>query len=878
MRRGLVRVQKLILAIPVVFSLVAGRDARIPESQRLLAAADRFAMLYNWPKAAPLYAKAESLLVHANDRKRFLFARLGYLWVTADAGVTPAATEEVADYLNDSVVRTDPNVLLRALVAKAVLDRNRNEIAARESWNQILNLAQRLHDTHWERRAKAEIGQILYMDGNVESATVMFRDALESQYWHLDLAPAIYYTAMVGNGAAESGRAETALQYCDIALRISGLVRDGGFPYLAYQGKARALISLGRSSEALIVLNSAIKQARKEGNSYALAQLLVVSGIATKSTNSTGAIQYLSEAVELSEWKGFEHVFSWSSIQLASVYKDTGHIEAAASLAARAVATVRDLEDRYHLPEDLTLLADLESRKGNAKRSDELYSEATDVIDALLVNLNTDQLKGSLISQLSDAYVGHFRLVATKLQDSSRAFEIIENARGRELSDNLRGDSRSLTSADERTIAAVRDINRIQLALLHATNSTERSVLLDVLFGEEQLLAPVRNRNPGLISNAHRFKPVAVADFQRSLHSDEIVLEYVLDEPFSFCLRITPSDNDVITLSAGRKRIEGLVDEYLDAARSRNSETSSSQELFSVLLKPVLIGKGSRNRLIVVPDGKLHLLPFDGLTDTKGKYVLESRVVTYAPSATVLDLLRKARPTDPAKMSFLGIGGVSYSDSRIAATDRGPASADFFGIDPVAFSNLPGSRQEVTSIASMVPGPSKVLVGATATEASFKMQSLADYRVIHLAVHGVASVQFPDRAALVLGNGSASGEDGLLQAREIRDLDLRADLVVLSACETGSGKLLGEEGIASLERAFLLAGAKSVIASLWTADDTYTIALMNRLYRHLVDGSDKGTALQQAKLDLLKEFGEQALPIYWAGFTLVGDGSTPVFK
>jgi CHAT domain-containing protein len=279
-----------------------------------------------------------------------------------------------------------------------------------------------------------------------------------------------------------------------------------------------------------------------------------------------------------------------------------------------------------------------------------------------------------------------------------------------------------------------------------------------------------------------------------------------------------------------------------------------------------------------IGDGKLHILPFDALKDAKGKYVLESYVVTYAPSATVLEILRKVRRSDSLELNFLGVGGVTYSSKGIAAVDRGPGTADFFGIDPVAFSNLPGGRQEVTSIAGIVPAPSQVLVDASATEANFKLQALSAYRVIHLAVHGVASPQFPDRAALVLGNSTASGDDGLLQAREIRDLDLHADLVVLSACETGNGKLLGEEGIASLERAFLIAGAKSVIASLWTADDTYTIALMKRLYQHLVDGSDEGAALRQAKLDLLKEFGDQALPIYWAGFTLVGDGSTVVFK
>jgi CHAT domain-containing protein len=99
-------------------------------------------------------------------------------------------------------------------------------------------------------------------------------------------------------------------------------------------------------------------------------------------------------------------------------------------------------------------------------------------------------------------------------------------------------------------------------------------------------------------------------------------------------------------------------------------------------------------------------------------------------------------------------------------------------------------------------------------------------------------------------------------------------LALIRIGRAGNGKLLGEEGIASLERAFLLAGAKSVIASLWTADDTYTIALMKRFYQHLIDGYDEGAALQEAKLDLLREFAGQAAPIYWAGFTLVGDGAT----
>jgi len=204
--------------------------------------------------------------------------------------------------------------------------------------------------------------------------------------------------------------------------------------------------------------------------------------------------------------------------------------------------------------------------------------------------------------------------------------------------------------------------------------------------------------------------------------------------------------------------------------------------------------------------------------------------------------------------------------------------ADFFGLDAVAFPDLPGSTQEVVGAAGIIKGSNQLLLDRNATEAAFKALPLADFRIIHLAVHGVANAEFPDRAALVLGSSPASGEDGLLQVREIRDLPLRTELVTLSACDTGRGKLLGQEGIASLERAFLLAGSKAVIASLWPADDTFTIALMKRLYQHLISGSDKGAALREAKLDLLREFGDQALPIYWAGFTLVGDGSTAIFK
>jgi CHAT domain-containing protein len=866
----------MLITVTLFLPLVVSGDSRPSGPHWLLSEADRFAMLYNWPQAASRYAQAESMFGEAGDRRNALLARLGYFWASADAGVSPTVVDEVSTHLDDPFVQSDNELLMRALVTKAVLDRNANELTARGPWERILELAKAVGDHEWEARAKAELGQILYMDGDIKTAAGMVRDAIVAQYLGADFGAAIHYTAMVGNGFVETGQPEAGLQYSNLILRLNSLVPDRGYPFLAHQGKARALLAMNRPDEAASVLSVAISQAREEKNYFALAQLLVVAGMASASKEPSRGIAYLSEASAISEGRGFHHVFAWSTIELAEAHREIGMLDEAEAAVSKAVELMRRLEDRYHLPQHLALFADLETRKGNYARADAVYSEATDVINGLLANVVRRQLKSSLIATLSEAYVGHFELAATKMLDAVKAFEIIEEARGRAMADTLRGESETLTTVDEITAESQREISRIQVALLHETNRSVRQDLLDRLFTAEQLLSPARKTTSVLAESGTRPKPIPLRDLQSTLRPDEAILEYVLAEPNSYCLKITRENIRVIMLPAGRDRIESLVDGYLEAVKSRASEAAVSKELFSATLASVL-GAEPQSRLIVVPDGKLNLLPFDALRDSDGRYVLESHVVTYAPSATVLHLLRR----DPAEGSPLGlvaVGGAIYSGSAVSRTPVELAAADLFGLDGVTFPKLPGSKQEIHSIDNIIRGSNKLLFDSDATEAGFKAMPLESFRLVHLAVHGVANTQFPDRAALILGTSPASPDDGLLQVREIRDLPLRADLVVLSACETGSGKLLGAEGIASLERAFLLAGAKAVVASLWTADDIFTIALMKRFYQHLAIGSEKGAALRQAKLDLLQEFGNQAVPVYWAGFTLVGEGSQPVLR
>jgi CHAT domain-containing protein len=160
-----------------------------------------------------------------------------------------------------------------------------------------------------------------------------------------------------------------------------------------------------------------------------------------------------------------------------------------------------------------------------------------------------------------------------------------------------------------------------------------------------------------------------------------------------------------------------------------------------------------------------------------------------------------------------------------------------------------------------------------ATEADVKAQPLPQFAAIHFAVHGLASTKFPERSTLVLRSDEARHEDGLLQAREILDLRLNADLVTLSACESGTGQISGQEGVASLARPFLVAGARSVVANVWSANDDFTHSLMKAFYTHLAAGQDEGSALRQAKLDMIQNFGKNATPYLWGGFVVVGDSA-----
>ena len=279
----------------------------------------------------------------------------------------------------------------------------------------------------------------------------------------------------------------------------------------------------------------------------------------------------------------------------------------------------------------------------------------------------------------------------------------------------------------------------------------------------------------------------------------------------------------------------------------------------------------NKTKLIVVPDGVLHRVPLEVLIDSTGKKMLESHVVSYVPSSRVLALLRRPGkpPIDPMPL----LAASSSPEGTTQQSKVGPIQRGIFDLDGGELPPLPAANDEVKSVAQIFGTRSVVVSGEQAKESNIKAQPLDRFRILHFAVHGLLSTNYPERSALIFRDDPASGEDGLLQAREISQLRLSADLVTLSACDTGTGKIKGQEGVAALVRPFLIAGAQSVVANLWQADDEFTLTLMREFYRRLAAGTNKATALRDAKLEVIKRFGSQAPPLLWAGFIIVGDGS-----
>jgi CHAT domain-containing protein len=286
-------------------------------------------------------------------------------------------------------------------------------------------------------------------------------------------------------------------------------------------------------------------------------------------------------------------------------------------------------------------------------------------------------------------------------------------------------------------------------------------------------------------------------------------------------------------------------------------QTDRLQQLHKLLIEPIAqyLPSDSSERVIFIPQNELFLVPFPALQDASGKYLIEKHTILIAPSIQVLQLTRKQRQT------------VSGDGALVIGNPTMPSVTTQLGEAPQPLSSLPGAQQEATEIAQLLN--TKALIGKQATKAAV-LPKLSNARIIHLATHGLLDdlkgLGVPGAIALA-PDGTGELNDGLLTASEILDLNLNAELVVLSACDTGRGRITGD-GVIGLSRSLITAGVPSVIVTLWSVPDAPTASLMTEFYQNLQKNPNKAQALRQAMLTTMKQHPN---PRDWAAFTLIGE-------
>ncbi|HTU44803.1 MAG TPA: CHAT domain-containing protein [Bryobacteraceae bacterium] len=874
-RRGLLLLLALAVAVYGCGRLWSARQ-NIPQTERTpegqLSVANYYAKLGNWDMAGPMFYRLQTEFADIGDSRNALYAHVSALEAGMETANLDKLSDELANTLAHPEVQRDLGLKQRCLEVKGNVDLNRDGVSARPVFEELESVAALRHDDDVVSRASGDLGIISFLEGNSTEATKRVLIALFHAYMSGDVGAQIRFLSLLGQGMVENHGSFAGLVALDRALSIARSTAGAGFPKIAMSGRASALTQLGRFSEAEQTVNLGLNYAREHHYlGYQVDMLAAAGQLARAEGKTNSAISFYLQAATLARQIHFSRGLAEVDAQLASLYELAGNLSEAEVFSRECVQVHRELGEIYELPHHLAIEANIQAAAGNGTAAEHTFEVAEQIVGTMLTNTPSTSVKRAVISAMSELFVSHFEL-AVRRGELAKAYGIIEEARGRVTADRLWAENGGQvpTRKPAEITSAEKKLALLQIQLLDATKEVDRVAISNSIADVENELA-IPDHQP--IENAPWERP-SLLDLQKLIGPDELLAEYVLGDGASYCLMITATHVEAVRLPA-KKVLKPLIEHFLEAVRKGGEARSEGHALYAAIAKPVLKDRAI-SKLVVIPDGLLYRLPFAALTNDSGQYLIESNSITYAPSGTVFALLRSRVAAVPRVL--LAVGGVDYQ-----AGLRTDMAGLFRGVTELRrdmLRDLPGTEDELREVQfELKDVNSVVLTRDQATETNFKHDANGPVAVMHLALHAIADTEHPDRAALIFKPDPKSGEDGLLQVREIQKLSIAGTgLVTLSACDTGVGPVAGEEGISSIVYAFLYAGAHSAVASYWETEDTASANLMRVFYRELDAGSSKADALREAQLQLLRSNSDMREPFYWAAFNLVGEGSDGISR
>ncbi|ANM30399.1 hypothetical protein ABI59_13685 [Acidobacteria bacterium Mor1] len=650
------------------------------------------------------------------------------------------------------------------------------------------------------------------------------------------------------------GKHTPAIERLERALSIqSSLVDANGELIFIHLSLGRAFLESGELDEALQHLRRA-EAMHDPARGLGITETLGISRmqqaeIARRRGNLERARELNLAALEIYEnWEG--------ALVRAEVLHQLGHLATAENESAEALEYFRAAVDEITAAD--RRIGGQWARMYASRKSAEIHHS---LIGALiereraaeaLVALEGSRARG-MMAYLADRSIDWRTIVG----DSMDALDTLR-ARRRVISEQM---MRSHEGTDRNTIQAW----RAELATLHA----EEDAIADRIKGARPEIAAVRYPTP-----------LGSEEIAAAIPEGTLLLAFSVGRQSTHVLGAAPGPEgglavEAHTLPGGHDdlihRVEILRGLITPTYAQQNSDAwfQGSRKLSQQLLGPLAGPIREARRLVFMLDGPLNLLPLSLFLDDAGEPLVAARPVHSVPSIETYRRMKSERGESP-DLRWVGVGAPELDPAgRVDEEALAPNSR--FRTRGRRLLPLPGAKTELEAIRNLVGrGGTKLYVGKSASES--QVRSWDEHAsIVHFASHGLVDDRLPLQSALVLAARDGAPHDGFLQAWEILDdVRLPADLVVLSACDTGGGEIVTGEGLLGLSQSFLLGGARSVLVSLWPISDESAPELMKQFYRRLIEGLPKDEALRQAQLELRRS-GRYAHPYHWAGYRLIGD-------
>jgi CHAT domain-containing protein len=571
--------------------------------------------------------------------------------------------------------------------------------------------------------------------------------------------------------------------------------------------------------------------------------------------NRIGADECLKKSIAILQEVGWQD-FLWQALyEEALILRDTKKVSESISEMKQAVEIIERVRETVGLEEQKT--AFLESK----------FQIYDDLVHLLIENHQQEQAFGYAEKSKARAFLD---LLSEGKIDPQRNLTSEQYEKKRELiyqSTSLNQEIRSEYQNEKPDLAAI-------AAMKEKQNKLDEDYL--------NLMIEIRRSNPRY-AELQNPEPVSVSDAESMCARDSAVLEYFIGKHSTLFvitadgLSTFPLPDEKILnqeVKSFREAIQKPEPVWEASEKAYSRYQSIGRTLYVQLMEPAALILKNKRRIILTADGSLNYLPFEALLTRKSQtgdfknlpYLTSKFEIQYVPSISALAALKENLQDQNGgeRKDF-----VAFADPETAQKPLNvmPAAVREWSSE---LTPLPYARTEVNRISKLFPTDDvRVFTGKEASESNVKHGSLSEFKIVHFASHGLIDEEKPQFSALILNSGDEQ-EDGFLTMREIFDLHLNADLVVLSACKTGLGREVRGEGINSLSRAFFAAGASSAVVSLWNVSDVSTSDFMWTFYKRLSEsGMNKSAALNAARLELIAS-GKFSHPYYWAPFIFVG--------